>query len=124
MPTTRALNVTSSLATSLFVSLILPSTSHASRDWHISGAELLKGLTANALASDLTIAPSELNAQAKGYILALLDNKNWCMKGKILPHEAVERVHIGLSKLEPNTLQGNAALLVNKVIDDYCEGAN
>lgn len=91
------------------------------RSWMVSGDELMYNLSANESSQNLTLAPSLLNARAQGYIVAVMDSRDWCMKGEVLPHDVYDRVYSYLNSLDKDVLSMNASELVNNALETYCE---
>lgn len=111
----------------LFATLILslylssPSLAAEQRNWVMSSTELMFNLSANESSQDLHTDPQLLNAQAQGYIMAIMDDKNWCFKSKISPHDVYDRVFSYLNSLDENTLETNASILVAQALHTYCK---
>lgn len=91
------------------------------RSWMVSGNELKNNLSANESSQNLTSSPSLLNAQAQGYIVAVMDSSDWCMKGQVLPHDVYDRVYGYLNSLDKDALSMNASELVNNALETYCK---
>ncbi|SUA54654.1 Uncharacterised protein [Oligella ureolytica] len=91
------------------------------RDWMMSGSELLKNLGANEASQKLFSDPSLLNAQAQGYVLAIADTENWCLKSQVLPHEIYVQVFTYLNTLDEVALRANASELVRQALYLKCE---
>jgi hypothetical protein len=91
------------------------------RSWMVSGDELLYNLRANESNQNLTSSSSLLNSQAQGYIVAVMDSRDWCMKGQVLPHDVYDRVHSYLNSLDKDALSINASELVNNALETYCK---
>lgn len=103
------------------LSPINASSAQESRDWTLNGSELLYKLSANEASVNLSADPRALNAEALGYISAIMDTQDWCLKGKTLPHEIVERVFSQLITLDTHALHANAGMLVKDVLQSYCK---
>lgn len=91
------------------------------RNWIVSGNDLKFNLSANDTSQNLLVNPHQLNAQAQGYITAIMDSQEWCLKGQILPHDVYDRVFAHLDSLEAQDLTSNASLLVKDALQTYCK---
>lgn len=93
------------------------------RDWTLSGSELLYKLSANDEArSKYQFADSRtLNSEAHGYIKAIMDTQDGCLKGKILPHEVYDLVLTKLSALDAQALEANASVLIKDALQSRCK---
>lgn len=90
------------------------------RSWIVSGSELMRNLSANESSQNLISDPRLLNAQAQGYIVAIMDSEDWCMKGQVLPHNVYDRVFTYVSGLDEEALSANASELVKEALETYC----
>lgn len=91
------------------------------RTWARSGEELLNDLSASTETEGLVVDPQLLNAQAFGYIMAMMDAEDWCKKSQVRPHDVSQRVYEHLSSLDKRSLQGNASVLVKQALDSFCD---
>ena len=91
------------------------------RNLMMSGSELLNNLGANEASQKLFSDPGLVNAQAQGYVLAIADAENWCLKGQVLPHEIYGQVFTHLSSLDEVALRANASELVRQALYLKCE---
>lgn len=88
-----------------------------SRDWIISGTELIKALEG---ISDNGAPQGEAGgimsrARGSAYIAGVADatsGTGWCGAGSVLPHELTDRVYTHLRSVTPERLKGSASTLV------------
>lgn len=111
------------LLSALILSLcfINPVYAADSRSWMVSGDELMHNLSANESSENLMSEPHLLNAQAQGYVVAIMDSAEWCMKGQVLPHDVYDRVYSHLNSLDKEALSMNASVLVKQALETYCK---
>ncbi len=91
------------------------------RTWILSGADLIAALKGDFApeTSDKELKRLLSTARASAYVSGVADvlqNREWCGAGAILPHEINDRVFTYLKDLAPERLDENAALLVSQAL--------
>jgi len=87
------------------------------RDWIISGTELIKALEGKFDDGALQSEAGRITSGARGsaYIAGVADAAGrtaWCGTGSVLPHELTDRVYTHLRSITPERLKGSASTFV------------
>ncbi|NLY63944.1 MAG: hypothetical protein GX070_03190 [Alcaligenaceae bacterium] len=100
--------------------LLLPFQAKADRIGLISGQALIEAIQGGIDNAPAGRTRLQQQTFADGYIAALMDNREWCFTGKMLPHEIKNDLFEYLQSLDAEKLSFNAAGLSYDAFTRFC----